>query len=112
MTEITPQRVVVLKHLESGPKSWAYLRLAYYGPERAKSKASTSFMNQLQKLAELGLIKKTLQGYEITEVGRQMLGQVDPVQKMVAKSQAQVRFEQGTFKGLVDQFGYPIRREE
>jgi len=56
--KLTDGRKSLLQALVSGPKAWSELRFAYYGPERAKEKASTSFHNQLQKLRLAGIIVK------------------------------------------------------
>ena len=65
--KITAERNKILVALEEGPKSWTALRLAYYGPERAKLPASTSFHNQLQRMLTGGLIKKVVGGYARAE---------------------------------------------
>ena len=54
--QITARRAVILDALAEGGKSWTQLRLAYYGPERAKAKASTSFHNQLSAMVAAGLV--------------------------------------------------------
>lgn len=71
---LTDRRVVILKALMEGPKSWTLLRAVYYPTaERQKSSASTSFFNQLKKMQSLGLIQKTVLGYEITALGKELL---------------------------------------
>jgi predicted transcriptional regulator len=68
--KVTDGRKVLLQSLRSGPKSWKELRLAYYGPERAKSKASTSFMGQLKKMKEVDFIAVNTEGkYELGHIG-------------------------------------------
>lgn len=67
--KITYERLKIMNALKTGPKSWTSLRVSYYGVERAKSPASTSFHNQLQRMMEGGLIKKVIGGYGLTEEG-------------------------------------------
>lgn len=71
---ITHEKLKVLNALKSGPKTHLFLRLAYYGEERAKNPANTSFYNQLQRMMGAGLIHKTAVGmYEITDLGRESI---------------------------------------
>ena len=63
----------LLSSLRQKPMSWTELRLAYYGEERAKMSASTSFWMQLHKMIQRGYIIKTLVGYELTKEGQEML---------------------------------------
>lgn len=65
--KMTYERLKIVAALKEGPKTWTSLRLAYYGEERAKSPASTSFHNQLQRMMEGGVIKKTPLGYELVK---------------------------------------------
>lgn len=74
---ITEGRKALLKQLASGPKSWSALRLAYFGPERAKHSASTSFYNQLDRLMKANVIIKVAEGYALGEVGKKII-EADP----------------------------------
>jgi len=91
--KVTDNRIVILNALKEERKCWSELRLAYYGPERAKSPASTSFMNQLKKLTVLGVIEKADGGYRLTPKGFTLLEQVDPQKLEGAKTLAQTKFE-------------------
>jgi predicted transcriptional regulator len=91
--KVTPARCVFLRMLSDGPKTWKDLREAYYGPERAKSKASTSFHNQVEKQQTLGLIQHVDGHYELTAKGIEMLKLVDDEKLAGAKSIAQQKFE-------------------
>lgn len=65
-TKVLPYRQqVIVNALQGGTLSWTNLRLAYYGPERAKSPASTSFTMQLRRMMDKKLISKTAMGYEL-----------------------------------------------
>jgi hypothetical protein len=69
---ITYEKLKILNALVSGPKTHKFLRLAYYGEERCKSAANTSFYNQLQRMMEAELIKKdTIGVYVITDKGKE-----------------------------------------
>jgi len=57
---ITPRRAVILAALSNGSATWSQLRLAYYGPERAAHKASTSFHNQLSGMVAAGLVVRVI----------------------------------------------------
>jgi len=73
-TKLTPGRAVLLQAVMTGEKMWSELRLAYYGPERVKEKASTSFHNQLNKMKMLDLIAVAPSGkYMLGEVGKQFV---------------------------------------
>lgn len=65
--KMTFERLKIVNALKSGPKTWSVLRVAYYGEERAKHPASTSFHNQLQRMIEGGVVKKIPMGYTLTE---------------------------------------------
>ena len=91
--DLTPQRAVILRSLASGPKSWSTLRLEYYGEARAKSRASTSFNNQLGRMQSGGFIEKVMGGFAITEVGRSLLQEGVPMEIKSAKTRAQLSFE-------------------
>lgn len=65
--KMTYERLKIVAALKEGPKTWSMLRLAYYGEERAKHPASTSFHNQITKMMVGGVVKKTPLGYELTE---------------------------------------------
>lgn len=67
---VTSRRKVLLEALQSGPKSWSFLRRTYYVGERALSKASTSFHNQLVRMQSKGLITKADGEYKITDAGK------------------------------------------
>jgi hypothetical protein len=67
--KITYERLKIMNALREGPKTWSGLRLAYYGLERAKSPASTSFNNQLHRMMDGGLVQKVVGGYALTEEG-------------------------------------------
>jgi len=59
--ELTPRRNVLISALAAaGELTWTQLRLAYYGPERAAHKASTSFHNQLTGMVSAGLIIRVI----------------------------------------------------
>ncbi len=92
---VTPQRLVFLRLLKDGPKTWKDLKAAYYGPERNKSKSHTSFDNQCRKLQAKGIIKHEDGHYELDELGTAMLSLVDDSQMESAKSLAQKQFEAG-----------------
>lgn len=91
--KVTPQRLVFLRLLKDGPKTWKDLKAAYYGPERNKSKSHTSFDNQCKKLQAKGIIKHEDGHYELDELGTAMLSIVDDVEMEAAKSLAQKQFE-------------------
>ena len=90
--KVTPNRIVFLRELKDGPRCWRDLRLAYYGPERSKNPASTSFMNQINKLTMYGVIIKKDGFYELTDQGRQMLESVAPQSLEAAKTVAQLKY--------------------
>ena len=70
----TVARLILVRELASGPKKFSQLRLAYYGEARAKATKSTrSFYVKLDKGLEEGLLVKTLIGYELGEIGQQLL---------------------------------------
>ena len=59
--QITPRRQVIIDALaRQGELTWTQLRLAYYGPERAAAKASTSFHNQLTAMVAAGLVVRVV----------------------------------------------------
>ena len=92
--KLTPNRMVILRELLSGPKSWTQLRIVYYGtPERIASNASTSFHNQLHKLINGGMISKAGEGYSITDLGREWLVGVDADVLAKAKTEAHISSE-------------------
>jgi hypothetical protein len=71
--KITTEKMKILSALASGPKTHKMLRLAYYGEERCKNKANTSFYNQLDRMMAALLIKKDSIGiYSATELGIEM----------------------------------------
>jgi predicted transcriptional regulator len=102
--QLTPERVKILGALQSGPKTWSQLRLAYFGEARAQSKASTSFNNQLHRMQNKGLIQTVMGGYEITDLGKALIKEEDPIQTMAIKTRAQLRFESGCSHTIVDQY--------
>lgn len=61
--KMTIERLKIVNALVSGPKSWTQLRLAYYGEMRAKNPASTSFVNQMDRMVQGGIIKRVIGGY-------------------------------------------------
>ena len=67
--KLTPGRQVILGRLDGQQAKWSELRLAYYGPERSKSKASTSFHIQLTKLMALNVVAKEGESYKLTVEG-------------------------------------------
>jgi len=72
--KLSDGRKALIKSLADGSKSWSELRLTYYGPERAKSRASTSFVMQLNKLKMANVIVTDGSGkYILGEVGKQLL---------------------------------------
>jgi len=91
--KVTPNRIVIMRELKDGPKTWRDLRLSYYGPERAKNPASTSFMNQLEKMMVYKIIDKKEGHYELTQIGKELLENVAPESLSVAKTKAQLLFE-------------------
>jgi len=90
--KVTSNRIVFLRELKEGPRTWRDLRLAYYGPERSKNPASTSFVNQVNKLIMYGVITKKDGHYELTEKGKEMLSQVTPEQLSEAKTVAEMKY--------------------
>ena len=90
--KVTPNRIVFLRELKDGPRAWKDLRLAYYGPERSKNPASTSFMNQINKLMMYNIIAKKDGFYELTQEGRSMLEAVEPESLAAAKTVAEVKY--------------------
>ena len=75
--KITHEKLKILNALVSGPKTHKMLRLCYYGEERCKNPANTSFYNQLDRMMTDGLIKKASIGiYSITDLGMEMRGQL------------------------------------
>lgn len=99
--KVTSNRLVILKSLAAGPQQWSVLRAAFYVvPERIASNASTSFQNQLMKMSKGGLIQKVNDLWEITELGRMLLGQIDPAKvesaKTVAARLAEINKELGS----------------
>jgi len=93
--KVTPARCVFIRMLMSGPKTWKDLREAYYGPERAKSKSSTSFQNQIEKQLVLGIIQHVDGHYELTAKGVELSKLVDDEKLVQAKSIAQTKYEAG-----------------
>jgi hypothetical protein len=69
--KITYERLKIMNPLREGAQSWTTLRVAYYGEERAKSAASTSFNNQLHRMMTGGLIEKCVGGYKLTAEGEE-----------------------------------------
>ena len=104
MTELTPERAKILGALKSGPKTWSQLRLVYFGEARAKSKASTSFNNQLDRMQDRGLIQTVMGGYEITDKGMALIRFEDPIEVSTIKTRAQLRFEGHCSHMLVDAY--------
>ena len=75
--KITYEKLKILTALASGPKTHKFLRLAYYGEERCKNPANTSFYNQLQRMTSDGLIQKDSIGiYSITVIGREEMSKL------------------------------------
>jgi predicted transcriptional regulator len=71
---LTDNRKLIIKALANGVQlSWKELRLAYFGPERAAHPASTSFMTQINKMTELGLIQKVEGKYSLADAGQLIL---------------------------------------
>lgn len=93
MAKCTGSRIVVLRTLNESEKSWKELLVAYYGPERAQLQATTSFSNQLHKLAKMGMIVKQDAKYFITDLGREFLNTLDPQKVKDAKSEAEISYE-------------------
>lgn len=67
--KLTNGRQTILGRLDGQTAKWSELRLAYYGPERAKAKPSTSFHIQLTKLLALGVVAKEGDVYKLTVEG-------------------------------------------
>ena len=67
--KLTNGRQCILGRLDGQQAKWSELRSAYYGPERSKSKASTSFHIQLTKLMALGVVAKEGETYKLTLEG-------------------------------------------
>jgi hypothetical protein len=82
--------------------------MAYYGPARAESKASTSFVNQLMRMQMLELIVKTVSGYEITDKGRDLLKTADSLAVATMKTEAQLKTEMQCKHPIVDAYGVCI----
>jgi predicted transcriptional regulator len=74
--KVTAGRQVILRELDGQSRKWSELRAAYYGPERAKSKASTSFHTQVTKLMALGVVAKANDLYSLTPMGVELLSRV------------------------------------
>ena len=92
--KLTLNRMVLLRELSSGPKSWRDLREVYYGdPERIASSSSTSFCNQLHKLIDLCLIDKADGFYSITQLGKELIAGGDPDVVAAAKTEARIAAE-------------------
>jgi predicted transcriptional regulator len=91
--KVTNNRLVFLRELKDGPRTWKDLRLAYYGPERAKNPASTSFMNQIKKLVSFGVLNHIDGHYELTEKGKTLLVEANQEALMAAKTVAQLKAE-------------------
>lgn len=73
--KITHEKLKVLNALKVGPQTHKVLRMAYYGPERYLNPSNTSFYNQLGRMMEDELIRKTATGiYELAELGRVSVG--------------------------------------
>jgi len=89
LTKCSGSRLVILRELMVGPKTWAELRLSFYGPERAKNHASTSFQNQLNKLVAYGVIQKLNDKWMLTDFGILTTKQMDENKLTAAKSIAQ-----------------------
>ena len=74
--KLTDGRKALIKSLAEGVKSWSELRMSYYGPERYKSKASTSFTMQLTKLKMMNVIEVNPEGkYTLGSVGKELFEQ-------------------------------------
>lgn len=94
-TNCTGSRIVILKELFSGPKLWSELARVYYGPERYKNKARTSFNNQLRKLDQLGFIAKVNGAYAITYSGGTFFESINPELVANIRSEARRRHDNG-----------------
>jgi len=85
---------IFLRELKGISKTFSQLRVAYFGEERAKEKATTSFYNQLTRDVEKGIIVKTANGYELSELGKKALTYCEENNvDLNIKSEAQRRFE-------------------
>jgi len=91
--KLTDGRKSLIKALAQGSKSWSELRKAYYGEERAKQTASTSFVNQLTKMKEMNVIVKMDDKYVLGEVGKTLLEANQDILSGEFKSKAQLGFE-------------------
>jgi hypothetical protein len=92
----TSARLIIVRELASGPKRFSQLRLAYYGEVRAKATKSTrSFYVKLDRGIEEGLVVKTVLGYELGELGKQLLAYATEKQMDLStvKSEAQAQWE-------------------
>jgi len=93
--KVTQGRMVILRELEGTSKKWSELRLAYFGPARAKAKASTSFHMQLTKLISLGIVVKGQdEKYSLTDMGNSALNSAREAGADLASAQsvAQMRY--------------------
>jgi len=92
--KLTPGRQVILRSLEGKTAKWSELRSAYYGPDRAKAKASTSFHMQLTKLQALGIVAKDGEVYKLTVEGEAILAKTKEqgIDLMAARSPADLAF--------------------
>jgi hypothetical protein len=91
--EATPCRIAVLAVLRNGPSTWRDVRVAYYGPVRSQSKSNTSFQNQLGRMIEKVFFFKQNTAYEITALGREMIGSLNEEAIAAAKSKAHTMAE-------------------
>jgi DNA-binding HxlR family transcriptional regulator len=92
---LTNNRIVVLRALQNGPRKWSELRKEYFGEDRAKQQASTSFYMQVKAMTDKGLVTKTALGYESTPAGKEALQAVvdSGVDISTIKTAAQIAFE-------------------
>jgi RIO-like serine/threonine protein kinase len=92
--KLSDSRVVIMSALaQSGIVTWANLRKAFFGEERAKSNSTTAFQRQLSNLAELNIISKSDDGYSLTEYGYDLMAVNGPLFMKEVKSTAQSKFE-------------------
>lgn len=103
--------VVILRTLEQGPSKFGKLRVAYFGEGRAKTNtATTAFYMKLEESQKetkklVNKISKD-EGYELTELGRVSIEAIPETQKLLAKSEAEKKFD-ASAEGIVWHAAHP-----
>jgi hypothetical protein len=94
--KITAARIIIVRELSTGPKTWGQLLKAYYGEARAKLNVNTSFWNKKKECIVLDIMRHdpVTKSYHLGEVGQQFLDycRANNV-NMNVKSEAQLKFE-------------------